>query len=280
MLISTSNIMLPNQNTISRWPQHIGAILFGIYLSASITDSVFRGLSYLFVDEVENWGFAFWGDHYLARIIASIIGTFLGTYSSGIISKTKGNICGVLSSIPTSLFWIVILFFVFKYGEYQIMPISVWVTIFSLIIFTPIIGYFAGISGASFRNDSPELFEVRKNTIIGIKWYHWIWLFPVFLWSGAFFTYSFYQGLYLFYTFDVSKSFFSIINGFLGIIVLISLVYLLIGVYKTLQLLIIGYKLNLSSAGIANRIVGWTVGIWLIVGILQAIVSYFFINKL
>jgi hypothetical protein len=256
--------------------KHIGAILFGLYLSATITDSAYRGIDYIFSHDSEDWGFAFWGDHYKIRIISSLIGTIIGSLSAGIISKTKGQICGLITSIPTSIFWLISFLLIYQYGDIQNLQLFNWFVIATLFLFSPIVGFLFGKFGTSLRQKNPEFFEARKNTVLAIKWYHWIWLLPAISWTGALFTYSVYQGLNCLYKIAFSLALFNLSLGLTCILVFLSLAYLLIGIYKTIYLLSLGFQQNINNGQIALRVIFWTIGIWIIVGTLQVIVNYFF----
>lgn len=97
-------------------------------------------------------------------------------------------------------------------------------------------------------------------------------------WTGALATYSIYQGLWLLFGLTLSSSLFNVALGLVGILIFLSIFYLFTGLYKTLFLLISGYREGISRGRIALRILGWTIGIWLIVGVLQWVANLIFVK--
>ena len=263
----------------SRKLKQFGGILFGIILGLGVTDSILRGATYVFPNEEELWSLAFWGDHYFLRITASCLGTLFGSFAAGCIAKFRGRLCGVLSALPTSIFWpsMVIVYFACQ-PDVARMSFGQWIVIALLTALSPTIGFYGGGLGASVRNSNPQLFESRRNTVLGVKWFHWLWLMTVIGWTGALATYSIYQGLWLLFGLRLSSSLFNVALGLVGILIFLSIFYLFTGLYKTFFLLISGYREGISRGRIALRILGWTIGIWLIVGVLQWVANLIFVK--
>ena len=268
---------LENCHSEPRKLKQFGGIVFGILLGLMVTDSIMRGASFVFPNEKDLWGVGFWGDHHFLRVIASGIGTLVGAFAAGCIAKTRGGVCGLLSALPTSLFWFSIV--VFHFGSRPSntkITFGQWLVIAALAIISPVAGFYAGLIGQKIRNDFAPLFEARSNTVLGIKWYHWLWLLTAIGWTGTLATYSIYQGLWLLFGLRFSASLFNITAAILGIIVILSIFYSIFGLYKTFILLILGQAQGLSRSKITIRILGWTVGIWLVVIMFQIVSALIF----
>lgn len=263
-------------NKESRVFKQIGGVLFGILIGFVITDGIQRGALFVFPQEKGDWAPGFWGSHHILRVIASIIGTFFGGYVAGCIGKFRGGLCGFLSALPTLIFWLFIGGFALKEFESFELTLGHWAVIIILIVASPIIGLHSGKLGALIRLENPEVFESRKNIILGIKWYHWVWLIFVIGWIGVFVTYSAFQGIWMLFGFRLSTSLHNILPGLVGILIFLSLFFLFMGTYKTFYLLSSGHRQGISSGRIAFRILGWTVGIWTIVGALQFLADVIF----
>lgn len=260
---------MPQDQDEPRKLKQLGGILFGILIALSITDAIHRGASFVFPEESKDWMLGFWGDHHILRIIASVLGTLFGSFVAGCIAKFRGGLCGLLSALPTTIFWIFVGGFVFKFLPDIEISLANWIVIIVLVISSPIVGFYFGKIGAIVRLDNPGIFESRKYTILGIKWYQWLWLYFVIGWIGALATYSIFQGLWVLFSIRFLASLYNVLAGLVGIIIFLSIFYLFMGMYRTFYLLSLGHRDDISSGRIAYKILGWTVGISCIVGFLQ-----------
>ena len=261
--------MIDVQNKSRKWKQ-LGGILFSIFfISFLITDGVQRGATFVFPKESEGWLLGFWGNHHILRIIASILGTIFGSFVAGCIGKFRGGLCGLLCALPATVFWLFVGGYALRLLPDVEMSLGNWLVIIILIIASPIIGFHSGKFGAEIRLENPEIFESRKHTILGIKWYQWLWLIFFIGWIGVLATYSIFQGLWLLSGFGLLASLHNILAGLVGILIFLSIFYLFMGMYKTFYLLSSGHRKGVSSGRIAFRILGWTFGVWCIVGFLQ-----------
>lgn len=264
-----------------RLMKQIGGALFGVLISLGVCGSIETGAEFIFVEEAEQWGLAFWGDHYILRIIASLFGTVSGSFSAGCIAKYKGGVWGLVSTLPTSLFWIIVgaMALSRSFGSnvvYQITLIH-WVVILVLLIASPIIGFYFGSYGQNVRLDNPQIFESRPNLILGIKWYHWFWLFTIMYWIIILGTFSIFQGMILFFATSHS-TFISNVNPTIAAILIgISLCLLGLSSVKIFYILIDGYRKGLTKGKMIIRIFGWILVILLMVGSFQAATGYFLI---
>jgi len=261
-----------------RFSKQVGGALFGAFISLGITGSIQTGAEFVFVSEAEEWGIAFWGDHHILRVIASLIGSSVGGFSAGCIAKIRGGIWGLVSSLPTSLYWMAVgalaLSQVFAENETFEITFDNWTVIVILVTASLIIGFYTGSLGESVRLENPEIFESRPNIILGIKWYNWFWLFTIIHWIVMLGTFSIFQGLFLFFGTN-RLAFLSGVNPTFAIF-LVGLALSLLGlsVVKIFGLLLCGYRKGVTKGQMTLRVLGWIIIIILIVGGFQVLTGY------
>ena len=261
-----------------RFSKQIGGALFGALISLGITSSIQTGSEYIFGTESEQWGIGFWGNHHILRVIASIVGTSIGSFSAGCIAKIRGGLWGMMSALPASLFWLAIgaiaLSQFFKENNFFEITIGNWTVIVILVAANLAIGFYAGTFGESVRLGNSEIFESRTNIILGIKWYHWFWLFTIIHWIVMLGTFSVFQGLFLFFE-THRQTFFYGVSPVLAIF-LVGLALSLLGLstIKIFGLLLFSYKGGLTKGQISLRVLGWIAVIVIIVGGFQALTGY------
>jgi hypothetical protein len=151
----------------SRLFKQILGALFGFLISFLITNSIQFGAGYIFPKEKDLWMLGFWGDHHILRFVASAVGSALGAFVAGAIAKTSGAFWGTMSVLPSAAFWV----FVFVVGFSRIGA-GLLVMALTLTITSIGLGFLFGAYGAKIRLMSPEIFETRPNTVMGVKWYH------------------------------------------------------------------------------------------------------------
>lgn len=256
----------------SRLAQKIGGAVFGFFLGGMITNSIWSGAAFIFSDEAEEWGFGFWGEHYLARIVGGFIGVGIGSFVTGCIAKKHGARWGVISALPRIGMWVfVAVFGIHGVIQGYIIPLTIWhwVMISALMGIIPLVAYYAGKSGQEARVENREFFENRRGTLLGIKWYHWLWLFfPIHI-TGLLATYSVYQ--MIMYLFLVTRSlfWFLIIGSWVEALIGGGLYLLGRSMYETYSLLALGCQRGLTNRKTAKYIALWLIGSYLGVSLLQ-----------
>ena len=271
MVIGTNEAGVAETIQESRLLKKVAGTLFGFLIAVLVTNSIQLGAGYVFPGEKAQWTFGLWGNHHVLRFIASTAGSAVGAFVAGCIAKVNGSFWGTMSIIPTGLFWA----FVSVIGLSR-MTAGQLIMTFELTIASVGFGLLFGTFGAKVRYSVPDLFEGRRNTVLGIKWYHWFWLFPMLNVNGAAITYSFYQTLWLLFGSRLSAALFHYLGGLAGILIFLSLTYVVFGTCKVFALLCTGYRKNLRNHQIALRVLGWMIGVWAISGMLQALTSVIF----
>jgi len=148
--------------------------------------SISAGVHFRFPNEMsqQTWGVMLWGEHWFIRTIVSVICTAWGGFLAGIISRNYPKISAIISAMPSWLAWVVLAVFSFTgisiyqqidpYSSYVSIGNKIFIVINILCIF-PVAWYSGQVGGhqASFVGDH---FDSRPHTLLGIKWYHYLWI--------------------------------------------------------------------------------------------------------
>lgn len=215
----------------------LSVLAFNVY--ALFLISAFQeNTAYLFdvdqINEMRLSGFAInprelgWGDHYIWRIFASVVVTYLVGILAGAIAKNNGNRLTALANIPCVLVWGVMIYFL-GFAGLEIEGRTGFIVISIIAIpLTTYIAYRAGGLGEEIQREFPE------HSVLGIKGYHWIWaIFPLYFYGlGIVFVFTKFLALQFLTWRDMSivGSVFSL----LGLIPIIAWIYPLVFVYNVL----------------------------------------------
>lgn len=127
-------------------------------------------MSYTFARDTRSEGKG-WGDHYILSLIAVMIATFCAAFLVGATAKKKGSIVASIANIPSILFSIICLYFFYK-NIIVVESIIGWSVSMVLAIIGSIgLAYWGGKVGEKTQNH-----EFEVNTILGIRPFHWSWL--------------------------------------------------------------------------------------------------------
>lgn len=260
----------------SRLGKKIGGAVFGLLLGGVVTSSIQSGVVFIFSEEAEYWGVTFWGTHHITRMIGGLIGAWIAGFIAGCIAKDRGGRWGLISALPRVGIW-VITGFLGIHGAIQkyIIPLTIgqWAVIAVLIALIPLVAYYAGKIGQEVRGGNEDFFESRKGTLLGIKWYHWFWLFfPIYM-VGLLATFSVYQIVVFLTVILASFLWFALIGGLMELLLVGSIYLLGFSFYRTYMLLATGSEMSFTRRKIALRILWWTVGVYLLVSGMQALAN-------
>jgi len=227
-------------NSNSSFARFLGGIFSGIIAGGLLALAISAGLKNNYFEEqpLEYWGILYWGDHYIIRLFWSLVGTGWGAFISGLIARRRGALIGCLSSIPTVLLWLGV-FYIWAFAEDLLFDsgfdspvfgnkvISILIPLLSLIV-----AYNLGLIGQQIAQKYSEHFDKKKSTILGIKWYHYIWIIiPL---------YSI-----------ILQTAWVIYYGLEWVIISFSEGFGLLGTISSLFLLAIGYTLMITGKGLS-----------------------------
>ncbi|MEX2564043.1 MAG: hypothetical protein WD312_02935 [Candidatus Paceibacterota bacterium] len=155
-------------------------ILFAIVFSFIINDGIRLVIQKFLEIPSDSIGLAQWGDTFFLRILASLVAMAAGTFVIGTFLKEKVRLAGVIAALPATLFWIATLIFgitiVSDYG-YSFESVKAMLLLPAILaISLPVVGYFSSGWGQEYRDH----FQKPKS-VLDIKWYHWLWIFPFYL---------------------------------------------------------------------------------------------------
>jgi len=155
-------------------------ILFAIIFSFVIQDGIRLVIQKFLEIPNDYMGLAQWGDTFFLRIFASLIGTAAGTFVIGTFLKNKAIWAAIIATLPTVIFWIAVLIFgitIIVNQEYSFETVRVMLLLPSILaILSPAVGYLSARWGQEHFNE----FQ-RPKSILNVKWYHWLWIFPFYL---------------------------------------------------------------------------------------------------
>lgn len=245
----------------------IGAILCGIIAGILLISAIDRGAYLYFGEKEKEWNSFTW-DNWFLRTLASIIASSWGAFIAGLISRTKGKFVGVLGSLPSFVFWLF-----YFYGQLNgeinigIGVIEIETNTLSkimaivLAITNIITGYIAGGLGNEISKEHIKYFDERKYSILGVKWYHYIWtpFIIYFILIQAFFV-SFYVLEKMYFLFQLPKySLSGIIPNILASLASIS-IYVsykaLTNSYKILG----GIEYSQKNSAKVKKLIGYLIG--------------------
>jgi len=155
-------------------------IFFAIIFSFIVNDGIRLVIQKFLEIPSDSIGLAQWGDTFFLRIIASLVAMATGTFAIGTFLKEKVRLAGIIATVPATLFWVAVLIFgitiISDYG-YSFESIKAVLLLPAiLIILLPVVGYFSSGWGEHYRDH----FQKPKS-VLDIKWYHYLWIFPFYL---------------------------------------------------------------------------------------------------
>ena len=156
-------------NTIKSLLIVVFSIIFGFF----ITNGFAETLQLYYNIPSDEFSLAFWSDIYFFRILASFVGTIIGAIIIGIHSGEKYKLYSIIYSSIIILFWFLPLYLYYNgtqnfsfFSRYHIIPLAI-------ILLTIPISYYGSIIG----NENKDSFE-RPKSILEIKCFNWLWIFP------------------------------------------------------------------------------------------------------
>lgn len=180
----------------------ISAVLCGILAGILIPNAMEVGFLYNFPQEKEQemWGLFLWGEHWALRVTTGWASAIGAGFITGIVARKKAVILAGIAAMSTALCWLLIA--LIGWGA-QIQ--SVTGSMLGLVLFAPVrdfdislgnklaatallltvipLAMFGGVSGENVGRKLGRHFDLRRYTLLGIKWYHFFWL-PILIHVG------------------------------------------------------------------------------------------------
>lgn len=191
----SNNVLLRAQPATTHVAKHgstsraFAAILCGVIAGLLIPGALANGCLSYFPEERRSgasWIFL-WGEHWAIRVFASWASAVGAGFIAGVVARQRGRLWAGIAALPSTLCWLAIAVM----GWMQRVPFlpdrfEVETSIgnklaASLLVFTIIpFACYGGLAGEEEGKSLGEHFDSRRFTLLGIKWYHYLWL-PILL---------------------------------------------------------------------------------------------------
>ena len=266
------------------------AIISGLLAGGLLSSAISTGLRYRFPDEFESfdWGMLIWGEHWFLRTLVSLVCAAWAGYIAGVIGREKGKELAIIAVLPSWAFWAYTEYMaltghfpLFDVGDFYVSIGNKLAMGFIIIAMFPV-AWIAGSQGEIIGQEFSTHFDSRKYTLLGIKWYHYIWIpivLQLILLQGS------YAGLYfLTWLKALWKAGFSIFHWIIPGIFTLALwgtLYLMgIGIMKT-YLILAGFEEVPSKGKAFIKVLQYAIGFQIVAGALQYLIEYlhFLIGK-
>lgn len=156
------------------------SVFCGMIAGVLLPNSVQVGVRWTMPSEPE-WGSVFWGEHWILRPVASVLAALGGGFLAGAIARRSGRTVAVLGALPAFLLWTWAAISAWR-EELLFTESSQYFSIGNKLAATIIVvallpaAAAAGRSGEQMGLQYGQHFDGRPKTLLGVKWYHYIWL--------------------------------------------------------------------------------------------------------
>lgn len=286
---ATATKLLVDETTTTLVAKHrsasraFAAVICGIIAGALIPSALASGCLFYFPDERQKavgWIFL-WGEHWAIRVAASWASAAGAGFITGIIARRRGRLLAAVAALPSTLCWLAIALI----GWTQRVPflesqVEVDMSIgnklaASLLVLTviPFAGY-GGLAGEETGKMFGEHFDSRNYTLLGIKWYHYLWL-PIVI--QLLVVQTAWTSLYAFEWFRnawrAGMSLISIVPSLFAFAILWTISITVEGVFRAYKVLS-GLEEIPSARSRAFHVLKYGLGLPLLAAILQAGISF------
>ena len=181
-----TTVLAKHRGPISR---AFGAVICGGGAGILISGALANGCLFYFPEERQAgtaWLFL-WGEHWAIRVLASWISAIGSGFIAGMVARQRGRIWAGIAALPSTVCWLAIAVIAwtqkvpFFPDRFQVETSIGNKLAASLLVFTIIpIACYGGSMGEEESKPVGEHFDSRGFTLLGIKWYHYLWL-PILL---------------------------------------------------------------------------------------------------
>ena len=150
-----------------------------------IPGALANGCSFYFPEERQSgntWLFL-WREHWAIRVLASWASASGAGFIAGMVARQRGKVWAGIAAVPSTLCWLAIALIgwtqwvPFAAGGYEVETSIGNKLAASLLVLTIIpIACYGGMAGEELGRSLGEHFDSRRFTLLGVKWYHYLWL--------------------------------------------------------------------------------------------------------
>jgi len=260
--------------------RRVGAAVSGCFAGLFMSGAIQAGAQFFYSDEnpYETWGIFFWGDHWRLRAVASLTAAAWAGFLAGVIARGRGDLLGAVSVLPAAALWVASSAWAWQSGlDYPLYDKLLGAF---LAVAMPIVAFKTGARGAALGAAFGGHFDSRSGTLLGIKWFHYLWapiVFNVLVVQSAWAL--IYGSRWLFLSMAARPLVFSIIPTFFFIGIIGTLLLTYVGLSKAYSILA-GIDRGVHSPGIA--VLKFGCGLPFIAVLIQGLIRglHYFVTRL
>lgn len=137
---------------------------------------------------MDTWTPFWWNEHWALRVLASAAASFGAGFIAGTVSRRYGRLAGALATAPTAFMWAAVAYFWWfrQPGLADLDTLVIEASIGNklaatlLALSTIPVAVYGGGEGEKIGAEYGVHFDSRRFSLLGIRWFHYLWL-PAFL---------------------------------------------------------------------------------------------------
>lgn len=172
----------PERDAAASLRRPLLAILCGFFAGVMSSVSLSKGVGLALRQELpsETWGLLVWGNHYLWRCVVALAAAGVAGFIAGSIARRQGAISALIAVLPSSLVWLLLACWRWLAPQTSLdpssIPIQYQVVAGFCALSVPAIAIVVGKQAGHWIVAVASHFDLRKRTLLGISWYHYLWL--------------------------------------------------------------------------------------------------------
>ena len=173
--------LAPQRDRYARFVRWTAAVISGAVAGVLLVNSMQVGVAFALGEDQREWDVLKWGDHWMWRGIASVAATSAAAFIAGMIARRRGRLIGALSAVPSAIYWALIAYagwvgHIPGTTAATDVPLGYRIVAALLALSTVPCGAAFGREGAAYGHANARHFDARRGTLLGIRWYHFLWL--------------------------------------------------------------------------------------------------------
>ncbi len=179
--ISEGPAVAPHRDRYAGFIRTTAGVTSGIIAGVLLVNSIQVGVAFALREDQTDWDVLQWADHWMWRGIASLVATGVAGFIAGMIARRRGRLVGSFAAIPSALYWALIAYAGFS-GHFPGLsgtpdvPLGYRIVAILLAVATVPCGAACGREGAAYGHANAAHLDARRGTLLGVKWYHFLWL--------------------------------------------------------------------------------------------------------
>lgn len=158
-----------------------GAVSAGIVAGYLFSNGLGAGAALTYWEDIDRWSGMLWGGHWVFRSAAALASAVWAGCIAGVLGRRFGTRLGLVATLPGALLWLAMTLVgwgVPIHPAFQDLhvPLGYKLAGIGLVIAIPAAGWFGGGLGEQFGSENGDHFDSRGHSLLGIKWYHYLWI--------------------------------------------------------------------------------------------------------